>query len=753
MSRPAQPSGRLEEAQLPATIGVTALTVATVISLCRVFPDWAYLNDMVLIALCTHGIALLLRIARAHLLVALPVLLATIIELITRVYYRDTMSGPFPTSHTFAVMRIDLRLVIELFPTAVAPVPSVGNYAVAAAAAIAICAALADTFAFRAMGRVESIVPAGVIFVFTAALGTDNHRVGVAALWIATALLAVAVLRFRHTSREAAWMGARRMTLFAALPAVLVTFAVTAVVAAAVAPRLPGAGERALVDTRNRGGTVTELLSPLVDIGAQMRNRGNLELFTVQSSDGGHYWRTYASPLYDNGLWSPLQEDLQAMGDRSGEVELATSLTSQTIRILALRNHNVPAAFHPVSVSPADVRWTGTTQMLLLPDVDLQTGDRIDVQSMVPRPTVAQLVNATVDNAPAGNLDLPGGLPQVAKDDALLATAGAVTPYDKALALQNWFRNNFNYDLDVQYGNSYDAIEAFLRGRSGFCQHFAGTFGVMARYLGLPTRMAVGFTPGDLRADGLFHVYGRHAHAWPEVWFDSIGWVPFEPTPGRGSPDATDYTNVLPAQFTGSTGRGGSTQQTTPQTVPARKIGDPAASSTVPGGARPGGGSGVTSTTLGAGSAGGGSGGGSSVPLGIAGLAAALLAWVVFAPRVIRAMSQRQNNTPRDRVIGAWQRTLGALSFAGAPRLAGETPLEYAAIAELATGADHRALREIAVHVTRAVYSPRDIDGQTADRCELLAHEVAGVCRDRTPTQVRLKALFDPRLMRRRFAS
>ncbi len=732
---------------------VTALTIATVISLCRVFPDWGYLNDMVLVALGVHSVALLLRVARAHVLVALPVLLVAVVELISLVYYSDTMNGPFPTSRTFDVMRIDLRLVIELFPTAVAPVPSVGNYAVAGAAAIAICAALADTFAFRAMGRVEAIVPTGVIFIFTAALGTDNHRVGVAALWIATALLTVAVLRFRHTSEETTWMGARRMTLAGALPAVLVTFGLTAVVAAAVAPRLPGAGERALVDTRNRQGTVTEVLSPLVDIGAQMRNRGNLELFTVESSDGGHYWRIYASPLYDDGQWSPLAEDLQSMGDRSGEVLLPTSVSLQTIRILALGNHNVPAAFQPVAVSPADIRWTGTTQMLLLPEVDLQTGDRIDVQSMVPRPTVEQLVDATVFDAPDGSLDLPRGLPQLAKDEALAATAGATTPYAKALALQNWFRNNFNYDLDVQYGNSYDAVEAFLRGRSGFCQQFAGTFGVMARYLGLPTRLAVGFTPGELRADGLFHVYGRNAHAWPEVWFDGIGWIPFEPTPGRGSPDAIDYTNVLPAQFTGTSGQDGSTQQTTPQTVPERNPGDPEASTTVPGAARPGAAGGATTTTIGTGSTGGSSTGGSSVPLVIAGLAAAMLAWVLIAPRVIRALSQRHNHTPRDRVIGAWQQTLGALSLAGAPRLGGETPLEYAAIAELATGADHRALREMAVHVTRAVYSPRNLDEQTAARCELLATEVASVCRERTPAQVRVQALFDPRLMRRRFAS
>lgn len=751
MNRTEAEPTRKQLAQLPATLCLTALTLATAISLCRVFPDWEYLNDMVLVALGTHTVALLLRVARAHLLLALPVLLLTVFQLISIVYYRDTLSGPFPTSRTLDVMALDLRLVIELFPTAVAPVPSVGNYAVAAAAAIALCAALADTFAFRAMGRLEAIVPAGVIFIFTAALGTDNHRVGVSALWIGTALVTVAVLRFRHTSEEATWMGARRMTLAAALPAVLVTFGLTAVVAAAVAPRLPGAGERALVDTRNRQGSVTEVISPLVDIGAVMRNRGNLELFTVESSDGGHYWRMYASPNYDDGQWSPLAEGLESMGDRSGEVFLSGPETFQSIRIRALAGHSVPAAYRPTSVSPADIRWTTKAEMLILPDVELKTGDRIDVVSMVQRPSVERLLTATVDNPPEGSLDLPGGLPQLAKDEALAATAGAETPYEKALALQNWFRG-FKYDLDVQYGNSYDAIEAFLRGRSGFCQHFAGTFGVMARYLGLPTRMAVGFTPGDLRSDGLFHVYGRHAHAWPEVWFDDIGWVPFEPTPSRGSPDATDYTNVQPAQFTGTSTEGGAPQQTT-ASVPQQIPGDPAASTTVPGGGRPGGVGGATTTTLSAGTQGGGSSSSSTVPLVMLGLTAAVLAWVVFAPRVIRALSQRQNNTPRERVISAWQQTLGALSFAGAPPPKGETPLEYANIAEFATGADHRALREMAVHVTRAVYSPRDIEEHAAVRCELLAAEVAGVCRDRTPTPVRVKALFDPRLMRRRFAS
>jgi transglutaminase-like putative cysteine protease len=64
----------------------------------------------------------------------------------------------------------------------------------------------------------------------------------------------------------------------------------------------------------------------------------------------------------------------------------------------------------------------------------------------------------------------------------------------------------------------------------------------------LPSRVAVGFTPGEQRGDGRYYVEGKHAHAWPEIYFAGVGWVPFEPTPGRGNPTAENYTGVAAAQ-------------------------------------------------------------------------------------------------------------------------------------------------------------------------------------------------------------
>ena len=75
-------------------------------------------------------------------------------------------------------------------------------------------------------------------------------------------------------------------------------------------------------------------------------------------------------------------------------------------------------------------------------------------------------------------------------------TAGATTAYDQARALQDWFRAEFEYSLEVPAGHGSSAIEAFLQRRAGYCEQFAGTMAAMARAVGLPARVAVGFTPG-----------------------------------------------------------------------------------------------------------------------------------------------------------------------------------------------------------------------------------------------------------------
>jgi hypothetical protein len=115
-------------------------------------------------------------------------------------------------------------------------------------------------------------------------------------------------------------------------------------------------------------------------------------------------------------------------------------------------------------------------------------------------------------------------------------TRGATSPYAAVLALESWLRQRggFTYDEQPPVGDGPPLVSFVTTTKAGYCQHFAGAMAVMARLLGIPARVAVGFTSGHLE-DGAWVVSDRDAHAWVEVWFPGHGWMPFDPTPGRGT--------------------------------------------------------------------------------------------------------------------------------------------------------------------------------------------------------------------------
>jgi hypothetical protein len=220
-----------------ASVAVTVLSAVTAISMCRVFADWQFLDTLLVMVIGVHAASIVLRIARVPGWLAMPVVLLVLFELLALLFYRDTLTALFPTGETFQLMRVDLRLVWSQFPTAVAPVPSEGSFLLAAALGLGLVSMLGDAFAFRAYGRAEAVVPGGVLFIFTAALGTDRLRVGVAAAWFASALVVVAVLRALHGGGSESWLGRRRRAVGAALPATAMCAMVAALGAALIGPR------------------------------------------------------------------------------------------------------------------------------------------------------------------------------------------------------------------------------------------------------------------------------------------------------------------------------------------------------------------------------------------------------------------------------------------------------------------------------------------------------------------------------------
>ena len=164
-----------------------------------------------------------------------------------------------------------------------------------------------------------------------------------------------------------------------------------------------------------------------------------------------------------------------------------------------------------------------------------------------------------------GSVDV---VPYVAElTDRLLRRA--ITPYDKALAIQRYFRdeaNGFRYDLTSSgpTPSQPDPLSAFLHGKRGFCEQYATAMAVMLRQAGVPSRVAVGFTPGTkIKGRNTYQVTTSDAHAWPEAWFSGLGWTRFEPTPALARTVVPQYS--VPAPIPGD----GQLPSAQPSTAPA----------------------------------------------------------------------------------------------------------------------------------------------------------------------------------------
>jgi transglutaminase-like putative cysteine protease len=120
-------------------------------------------------------------------------------------------------------------------------------------------------------------------------------------------------------------------------------------------------------------------------------------------------------------------------------------------------------------------------------------------------------------------------------------TKGARTPYQKAVKLQSYFQSgSFSYDLNVSLPNGINGLVDFLYNvRAGYCQQFAFAMAALARLVGIPSRIAVGYTAGTDAGQGVWKVSTTDAHAWPELYFRGMGWLRFEPTPGGAAGQGT----------------------------------------------------------------------------------------------------------------------------------------------------------------------------------------------------------------------
>jgi transglutaminase-like putative cysteine protease len=315
------------------------------------------------------------------------------------------------------------------------------------------------------------------------------------------------------------------------------------------------------------------------------------------------YWKLITLDTFDGQYWLPSEQTFARGGEPRWEVndwqfQGPTTRVAATVRIAGLSGQYLPTLYTPIGLQSDDdllaesfrVREDGSVA------VDLQVLDgwtyQLDADLPVPdlatlatdgdalSPIFQEAVDAgalELSPAPATPTERPASissytrLPEAVSQDvrqlARDVTAGASTPFERALLLESFFRDTdlFTYSTDVNTGHTALDLADWLTDensrnfRTGYCEQFATAMGVMSRALGIPTRVVLGFTPGSVetQSDGseFIVVRERNAHAWVELWMDGQGWVRFDPTPRAdgvnpslaGSDVGVDARDFIPA--------------------------------------------------------------------------------------------------------------------------------------------------------------------------------------------------------------
>ncbi len=738
-----RPPGQL--ARVLTELALGGVTVAAVFGLIRIFEDASFLPALVATAIIAHVVAAVVRRDGRPVMIAVGALGLLLVLLLTWLKWPESSWYGLPTLATWQAAADELSRAWSVFRDASAPAPVDAGFVLIGVLTVALVAVTADTAAFRAGAAVEAAIPAASIFLFGAALGAGQHRlvttavflIAVMAYWLAQRGLAQSVTPGQMATDP---MGAG--TSLARRGAGIIGLGVVA--ALVVGPILPGADARAVIPWRasDRPGSDTRVtVSPLVDIRTRLVDQGDTEVFSVAASDPS-YWRLTSLDQFDGRIWSSNRRYEAADDALSGPAPGRSVVIEQDVEIAALSSVWLPAAYRPVQIDGIDAGYDADSGSLIASGAEpVPEGTRYELRSV--QPTITQdILSEAAATAPASIATtytaLPEGFSTAIQTLAGEIVAGATTQYEKARRLQDWFQSGqFTYDLTVMSGHSANDLERFLfETKTGYCEQFAGAYAALARSAGLPARVAVGFTPGELGDDDRYHVFGYNAHAWPEVYFDQIGWVAFEPTPGRGAPRANSYTGLSPQQATAPELSTSTTSQSSPTTV----------------------GGGETATTLpDFGSDLSATGAATSTePRSWTGrfraaavvLVAAAALWPLGLLGLRGALRRRKRARAVDasrRVVVAWDDAVAAIDLVGLHSHPWETPAELARRAARAPGVEARVINGLAGMVTYARYAPEVVDDTTAEQAEDAARTIADGVRATFDRSQRIRSWYDPR--------
>lgn len=711
------------------------VTVAVAVTSTRLFRDASFLPRALLVVAIAHGSAFTLRRRGVGLAVSSVVLVVIAAVAISALYLGSSTWFGLPTGRTIDALQAAERGSFGSFRRLVVPVPVRLGFELTLATILWVLACFADTATFRGESPVQAIVPHAAVFIASAI-----YARGRGAAWATVTLMAAFCV---HLAAQRAWRLGRRPWIQSESQrgtrwilggsAAITAFAV--LIGGLGATSLPGASSAGLVDLRElgRGPGPVEVGNPLVGISNLLGSQSNAVLFKVKSA-APHYWRQTSLEEYDpvDGQWKTRRSyhDV-AKGQQLGKNHSASYLEKLSVSVTGMPGIWLPSAFRPsIITTDLPIRYDDDSESIIAAGRSDIPATSYDVTASIPSiPAIIPADQATIADpqvVPAVYRAVPPSLSPVAQQwfDQLKRDVADSSKFEAALEIQRRFRA-FVYDATVNFDGP-DPLDQFLVARRGFCQQFSSAFALFARELGIPSRVAVGFSWGDPSAASdatgreTYVVRGRHAHAWPELFFDHLGWVAFEPTPGRGNPDSESYTKVPAAEALapGQTGGAGTTTTTTlaatggPSTTAANRSTDGRVRTEESPTTRADTSGSVWGTLL----------------IGLLAVLALLLvvvggrwAWV----RWRRRRRRRAAESPSDVAALAWADACDHLITLGVRATAVETPGEFghrAAVAARWPGAT--ALAEIE---TVRRYAEEEVDADRAVEATRLADEVAAL--------------------------
>ena len=359
----------------------------------------------------------------------------------------------------------------------------------------------------------------------------------------------------QSTGQAATVIAPKRVPIVSTLGASLGLAAVGLLAASVLAASTPSISTSLLLGSPSQGTLFARGVSPFIDLGRDLRRPEARAAFHYLARDGDRpYFTLLTLDRFEGEVWSATERAVD--GDNTVDAMPRPDGLSRRVQtaehpidvvIDDVSTTWLPVPYPTASIEGLNGSWFWDDGSLTVRSVDSNTdGQRYRVSRLEVEPTPAQLRAAdSVPDQLTPFLELPDELPQIIIDTAATVTAGTATKYDAAVAIQAYLRGpGFDYSTEAPVeegydGGGFDVIARFLETKAGYCVHFASTMAVLAREIGIPARISIGYTQGsptEERVDGVqrVEVDSHDLHSWPELYFEGVGWVPFEPTPGRG---------------------------------------------------------------------------------------------------------------------------------------------------------------------------------------------------------------------------